>query len=752
MGEMMLAALLNRCLVAPFGRVRAQCIAILSVVFVGIAQLALADDVSPELVEPPVCSAATAGRIPASVCSVTPTGDGHNEIKVSLTAQTATTEIAGYSVTTENYNATYLTPVIEAMPGDTLAAHLVNILAPRVHDGMAHGDSNENPTNLHYFHGGLVSPNNARPKPVESGNGDNIYLHLKSGRDSQGNPNSVDLVVPIPGDRMLDARVLEGDGFMAHPLGLNWYHAHLHGIASDQVMGGMSGLLSVGQSTANVIASCSPDPGDAARCLNDIVQDTAELKSRTLVRYALLRDIPLQNISKRPEEPGSGATADWAPTARDFPVGTKCGVMRPDGSGLDTDNPKLRTGFCQRDLNSAWLFTLNGQRFPTITVAGGKNLLLRLGNLSANVGYWLELYNEADGTVLPLTVLSIDGVVPERPVAPGQAEKPIQAVAYNDLLMMPATRSEIYIRNDETPHAMRQVYILRTKGLRHIGPDEWPEIQLARIVLEANKAASPVGVALNAPMAARRISPLIMNAAPESANLPIGCVRDLDPDANEYRRVTFIPGGRTSEGMQTDWSVMTEIVQPPRGPALEDEAQLSPENPAETTVGPVPFEDYMAADGSVDWTKKHVCVEIDHAQHKGSHKQLWVLFNATDTLHNFHIHQMKFRLATTEELHNHNIAPPSPSHTCGPAQNSCSDPDYKFYDDQAIGSVHRKSIALWHDTIPLPPGEKVFIVMSFDAKQQIGRYVFHCHVLKHEDGGLMAPIEVWEPTQESNAH
>jgi hypothetical protein len=60
------------------------------------------------------------------------------------------------------------------------------------------------------------------------------------------------------------------------------------------------------------------------------------------------------------------------------------------------------------------LFTLNGQRFPTITVAGGKNLLLRIGNLSANVGYWLELYNEADGTVLPLTVLSLDGVVPEK--------------------------------------------------------------------------------------------------------------------------------------------------------------------------------------------------------------------------------------------------------------------------------------------------------------------------------------------------
>jgi len=50
---------------------------------------------------------------------------------------------------------------------------------------------------------------------------------------------------------------------------------------------------------------------------------------------------------------------------------------------------------------SAWLFTLNGQRFPTITVEDGKNLLLRLGNLSPNVAYWLELENESTGTKLP---------------------------------------------------------------------------------------------------------------------------------------------------------------------------------------------------------------------------------------------------------------------------------------------------------------------------------------------------------------
>ncbi len=32
--------------------------------------------------------------------------------------------------------------------------------------------------------------------------------------------------------------------------------------------------------------------------------------------------------------------------------------------------------------------------------------------------------------------------------------------------------------------------------------------------------------------------------------------------------------------------------------------------------------------------------------------------------------------------------------------------------------------------------------MNFDAAAQLGRYVYHCHILEHEDDGLMAPLEV----------
>jgi Multicopper oxidase len=114
---------------------------------------------------------------------------------------------------------------------------------------------------------------------------------------------------------------------------------------------------------------------------------------------------------------------------------------------------------------------------------------------------------------------------------------------------------------------------------------------------------------------------------------------------------------------------------------------------------------------------------------------------------------MKFRLATLGELQeNYSLNPPAmknppiPPHDCARDQGgACTGPDYDFYDDQTLGDIDPGATRRWHDTIPIPPSGRVFLVMSFDTKQQIGRFVFHCHILKHEDYGLMAPIEVWNP-------
>jgi hypothetical protein len=88
-----------------------------------ILQPAVAADQSPELLQPPICSAATAdGFLPKDFCTVTPLGNRHNEVKINLTGETTPVKVAGYNLTTENYYGNYLTPIVEAMSGDTVAA------------------------------------------------------------------------------------------------------------------------------------------------------------------------------------------------------------------------------------------------------------------------------------------------------------------------------------------------------------------------------------------------------------------------------------------------------------------------------------------------------------------------------------------------------------------------------------------------------------------------------------------------------
>jgi spore coat protein A, manganese oxidase len=46
----------------------------------------------------------------------------------------------------------------------------------------------------------------------------------------------------------------------------------------------------------------------------------------------------------------------------------------------------------------------------------------------------------------------------------------------------------------------------------------------------------------------------------------------------------------------------------------------------------------------------------------------------------------------------------------------------------------------WKDTAVVNPGEVLTILVPFES--YAGRYVFHCHMLEHEDNDMMRPYEV----------
>ncbi len=85
----------------------------------------------------------------------------------------------------------------------------------------------------------------------------------------------------------------------------------------------------------------------------------------------------------------------------------------------------------------------------------------------------------------------------------------------------------------------------------------------------------------------------------------------------------------------------------------------------------------------------------------------WTIRNDSDDLHIFHIHQLGFQIVEVNGR-------PAPF----------------------TGRV---------DTVRVPERGEVKLRMAFTDKVIIGRFVLHCHVLRHEDKGMMAQIEVYDP-------
>jgi FtsP/CotA-like multicopper oxidase with cupredoxin domain len=82
--------------------------------------------------------------------------------------------------------------------------------------------------------------------------------------------------------------------------------------------------------------------------------------------------------------------------------------------------------------------------------------------------------------------------------------------------------------------------------------------------------------------------------------------------------------------------------------------------------------------------------------------QHWRVINATDELHPFHIHQVHFLAYAT------NGRPEAHSN--------------------------------WLDTVNVPARGSVDLIMDFTDPIIRGMSLFHCHLLKHEDKGMMAKI------------
>lgn len=87
--------------------------------------------------------------------------------------------------------------------------------------------------------------------------------------------------------------------------------------------------------------------------------------------------------------------------------------------------------------------------------------------------------------------------------------------------------------------------------------------------------------------------------------------------------------------------------------------------------------------------------------------EVWEIYNRPDMMggmvHSFHLHGTQFRVLTRD-----GILPP----------------------------INERG---WKDTVALDSGERVRILVRFDEP---GVFMYHCHILEHEDNGMMGQIEI----------
>jgi L-ascorbate oxidase len=589
----------------------------------------------------------------------------------------------------------------QLQPGDHLRIRLVNQLPPALPDAehVYGGDPMEqemleaNPTNLH-THGLIVEPRKADKS--DSTYGDYIYVlgYPAGKKPKMSHPGLVYTDKPIDYDIYIPKN---------HPSGVFWFHPHVHGLSLNQVSEGMAGIITIG----------NPDDylGDQAGSYG--------LHGNVVVRNLLLKDIEVEKSNEvTDQEDPDFCDPDPGPS---FPV-------RPGFcNGVKIASPEGTTDH----VGGKWIFSVSGQVFPSTTIKG-KGEVWRLVSGSGSRGYSLALRDDDTGDLLPFQVLAIDGVSIDAPaksdgshfaaklgeritqapcLASPVASTHSQPICATVLRMMPSARTEIFIPSHmaTSRHASFITQSLNT------GPsgDSWPSVGLIHVsfaghpdehatTLEVRPAsrellrsggllASPAKISLPGMRDAMEMKDAahMPQFAAHAASLADPSCKALP--AGHTRRIFFgVPTGEP-DGFGLGYEELDQHGKPVPGTFKDVE----------------PF----------DHLSITVCLPL--ADDNKPVTERWELVNVAGEDHNFHIHQTRFKVLP---------------------RNAPAGDGGGLMDNVPVlngGPSCDGSVATWRSG-----GCKVKPVTVEIPFAEIGDFVYHCHILEHEDGGMMAHIRV----------
>ena len=102
--------------------------------------------------------------------------------------------------------------------------------------------------------------------------------------------------------------------------------------------------------------------------------------------------------------------------------------------------------------------------------------------------------------------------------------------------------------------------------------------------------------------------------------------------------------------------------------------------------------------------------------------EVWNLVNLTDDSHPIHLHLVRFQILDRRPFDLFTYR----------------NEERLEYTAEAIPPDANE--AGWKDTVRAEPGMATRIIIRFEG--YVGRYVWHCHILEHEDNEMMRPYDI----------
>ena len=616
----------------------------------------------------------------------------NNELYNPATGRYDKVRLRSYAGTNVDPKAPFVAPTIEVMPGDSVRIKLRNELP--VDPTCAsdhHGSMNEphcfNGTNLH-THGLWVSP---------SGNSDNVLLKINSGVSFEYEYN-------VPPD---------------HPAGTFWYHPHLHGSTALQVASGMAGALIVRGDRL----PANGTNGDIDTLLKK--KDGSAFTERTLV----LQQIPYTCLDKDGVIKGTAGKnpATGVDTIIDWTCGpTDVGVI--DGYHDAKGNPIFGPGTWE---GSGRYTSINGEVFSTIK-----------GAKAGDVERWRVVHAGVRDTInLEFRKLK-PGVSPEKPkLAASQEDKFVDENCTGD----PVDYHVIAADGLTMAKAQKQSQTVLQPGYRNDLLIAFPEKGTYCVVDAAASAAGNVDgvkpsrrILAFLPVTGEAKLPVVdgkPNTTRHLINELVAAAERTMPDTvrrqvvddlkNGLKLTKFVPRPDVLDGEVTGQQFLSFYIDGVNAPQLVFGVNNSADNPDSKAYDPTRVDRALTLGGVDEWTLQSHVVG-----------------------HPFHIHVNPFQIVKVLNPDGKDISDPGAVDDLDPQDKQFAGLKGVWKDTiwlkSLINGLAAKGVTE-KQFIEQNPRKIYTVVMRTRYERYVGEFVLHCHILDHEDQGMMQNVRIALP-------